>query len=539
MATGPAERRSLAELTSDWWNKLSRELKLAVAVTALAVVAVAGYMLATTGQSTTTKVPLLDGAAFTQQERIEALRAFASNGLSGAEISGSMILVPRDREADFLRVLPADAVPGNLDSDLDDYIQNDSWWKSRDEARRQFMMYTARKISREIKLFPEILDASVTVTQPPPMGLRRLGEAKASVTVATLGNQPLSPVRVREIQNLVAHSFSNLEPSRVYVVANVPLQGNGSDPDDGPINTRMAELENEALQTKELYRKTIEHHLRRALAHLPGATVVANVEVKPTHEIYRKIVSYGKGVPVSTQTSSTSEETPVGQGGGGPPGVRTNVDAPPTVPNLGTAAATVATATSSDETTNTVFNNNVIETTLRGQDFEPRLVGVVVNVPRQLLEATTVTGPNGQQQVQEPQTTEQDIVEAITRLNYPGLTPDVVKVVRTTVPDPLPPEEDPTVAWEIVRTYTMELLLALLALAAIIAAVVLARRAPMPSLVRLPIDEDDEVREPEEGLEPSPETSRITKLQESITQMVSEKPEAAAGLIRRWIKQDD
>src|SRR5690606_16068882 len=159
--------------------------------------------------------------------------------------------------------------------------------------------------------------------------------------------------------------------------------------------------------------------------------------------------------------SSTSEETPVGQGGGGPPGVRTNVDAPPTVPNLGTAAATVATATSSDETTNTVFNNNVIETTLRGQDFEPRLVGVVVNVPRQLLEATTVTGPNGQQQVQEPQTTEQDIVEAITRLNYPGLTPDVVKVVRTTVPDPLPPEEDPTVAWEIVRTYTMELLLAL------------------------------------------------------------------------------
>lgn len=541
MATGAADRPSFFEQASGSWRALSRELKILVGVTALVVVGVAGYFLATASQTDATKVPLFDGIEFTRQERVLALRAFAASGLTGAEIAGDLILVPKDRQSDFLRALPEGMVPGNLESAMDEYVENDSWWKSRDESRRQFLMYTARKISQEIKRFPEIIDASVTVTQPPPVGLRRIGEAKASVSVSTLGMAPLSPVRHREIQNLVAHSFNNLEPHNVFVVANT-MAGGANDGDGGPVDTRLAELENKALQAKELHRKTIEHHLRRALSHLPGVTVVANVEVEPSHDIFTKVVTYDKGVPFTTDTTTVTEETPIPPASGGPPGTRTNVDAPPTVPNLGAAAA-VATATSSDESSSSTYNNNMVQTTSRGQDFKPTLVGVVVNVPRELLEASTVTGADGQPQVQAAVTTEQDIVEAITRLNYPGLTADMIKVVRATIPEPLPAPEGPSVVVEVIQNHWMDLLLALLALIAVITAFILARRAPMPEIVRAITEEETEREVTEEaelaGLQEDEQVNKMGKMQETVAQIVTSKPEAAASLVRRWIQQDE
>lgn len=538
MATAGERARSPFEWGTDLWNNTSTPNKL-VLVGVVAVVLVALLGLGLSSRSVTEgKVAILDGYKFTSDESRAALQAFSTANLTDYEYVGGQILVPKNRVNNYLQALAsADAFRDNFDKPIDDYINNQrTWWASQSDAERLMQVAKTKTVGKMISSMSGVEEAVVVYATPDRLSLRRAGRAKASVAVTAY--RPLSPSQIEQIKDLVAGAFPDLDRGQVTVaVTNQSQAAVGKDIDTGVIKAK-----NEYLQTKEAYAEEIERDIRRLLADVDGVEVVANVDLEPQDQIQQTITSFGKGAVSTQETTSRNVETAAALGpAGGEPGVRTNVDLPGTPPaaNVGATTAQVPSNTETDDTSNTRFENNRIEVTQKIHGLLPKKVGVVINVPRSYLEP----GTNAEGTAVPPARTEQDIIEAVTRLGYPGLTAENVKVLRyTPVPAGAVTSTSSIRIETIWREYGSTILFGLLAILAIVGALLISRRAPLPTLVVPP--EDTEAREEEaaESLLPKvPESDtakKMEKMTSSITDIVGQDAEAAASLVRRWIDQE-
>lgn len=543
MATAAAPRRSPADWAGDLWASTSTANKLAVAgILVVVLLALAGLAFLQS-QAAAGRVAILDGYKFTSDESRAALQAFGTANLRDYEYVGGQILVPAQRMNEYLQALAsADAFRDNFDKPIDDYINNQrTWWASQSDAERLLQIAKTKTVGKMIAAMDGVEEAVVVLAAPDRMTLRRTGRAKASVAVTARRN--LSASEVEQIKQMVAGSFQELDPNQVTVT--VTNQTNARGGKKGcDVDTCLVKSRNEYLQTKAAYAEMIEQDIRRLLADLDGVEVVANVDLATQDDIQQRITSFGKGAISSQETTSKSSEAPVGAGpAGGEPGVRTNVDLPGTPPanqGLTAAAAPPPTATESDDTSSTRFDNNRIETTQKIHGLIPKQVGVVINIPRQYLEAAT--GADGQP-APAPRT-EQDIIDAVVRLGYAGLTAENVKILRYSPPPPPEPTAPAAIdrVVTVARDYGGSALLAALALVAVLFAWWIARSSSVPKLVEPEIDESEETEKAAEALLPQvPSTEaarRFEKMQDSVTQIISNNPEGSASLLRRWLQQD-
>lgn len=545
MATADENIRQPSMLDS--WNALPQQTKIVAAGIGLAVVAALIFGAVTLNQSDSgPSSPLLGGHQFSPQERNRAFTAFQEAGLSDYSSDGALILVPRGQENRYLAALSTGgALPGNYDNAYRQYIQNRTWWSSRTEADRLFLVAVQQNLAEQIETFPEVQSANVTVTTPPRRGLRSTGPVTAAVRVTSRTGQPLDPIRVQEIKELVAHSISGLTADNVYVAGDIlnGLTGSGGSGSGGfgctgrsCVNTTPEKLRNGIIQSKEAYAECIEKDICNIFAHLEGFRVTVNVEVNPDMDITQRQVAYDKGLPSESDTVENSSESTQATGPRGEPGVPPNVLPPGVPPNTGATAAGNSNSETSSETSSMIrFVNPTVETNKRVHNFVPRKVGVVVNVPRRYLEAgTDATGAQ-----QTPETTIAEITEAIAALDLPGLTPETIRVVPYT-PPPMPEIAAPTFSMtEYVQDYGASIFLGLLGAAAVIVALLIARRSTVPELPPLPSDEDDEDDRKEEVALPNvggqEAHRRFEAMTTTIAQLIGKEPEIAAGLIRRWV----
>lgn len=525
----------------DLWSGMTVANRLTLAGIGLAILLALAALVASGTRDTSGKIPLLAGYKFTASESQAAVQAFGGT-LSDYEISGGQILVPRSRENDYLAALAtANAFPDNFYKAFDDYIDNQrTWWNSQADAQRLLLVAKQKILSKMIASYPEIGNASVMVTNPPTIGMRRAATRKATVRVTMLGRRPLSPLRAEEIRHMVASSFEYLEPANVYVASDSLLgttdgRGHGS---DQCVDTTLSKMNNLHLQSKESYAECIEHDIQRMLAHLDGVSVVANVEVDLDKRIDQKIVQYEKGQVIRRDTTSRNVESTAPAGPRGEPGVRTNVDEPGVAPNQGATAATAPTNTETDESSTEELVPNTIETSKEIVGLTPRKVGVVINVPRNYLETTT--GPDNQ--AVPAAVSEAEIIANVIALGYPGVTEDSVKVLRFT-PAPQPEMVEAGLPiMDLLGNNVSGVLFGVLGLIAVIVALVIARRAPVPEVDRRILEEEKYVEEPASLLPelPSDESAvRFEKMQETISSMVNTSPESAASLLRRWIAENE
>ncbi|MFO0946991.1 MAG: flagellar M-ring protein FliF C-terminal domain-containing protein [Planctomycetota bacterium] len=526
---------------SEVWTGMTTANRLTLAGIGLAIVLALAALVASGTRESTGKVPLLEGYKFTASESQAAVQAFGGT-LTDYEINGGQILVPRARENDYLTALAtANAFPDNFYKAFDDYVDNQrTWWNSQADAQRLLLVAKQKILSKMIASFPEIGNASVMVTNPPTIGMRRAATRKATVRVTMLGKRPLSPLRAEEIRHMVASSFEYLEPANVYVASDSLLgtaegKGHGA---DACVDTTLSKMNNPHLLSKESYAECIEHDIQRMLAHLDGVSVVANVEVDLDKRIDQRIVQFEKGQVVRRDTTSRSVESTSPPGPRGEPGVRTNVDEPGVAPNQGATAATTPTNTESNESSNEEMVPSQVETSKEIVGLTPKKVGVVINVPRNFLEATT----DANNQTVAPAVTEAEIIANVVALGYPGVTEDSVKVLRFT-PTPMPEMVEAGMPiMGVVEDHMSGILFGVLGLVAVIVALVIARRAPVPEVDRRILEEEKAVEEPASLLPelPSDESAmRFEKMQETISSMVSTSPESAAGLLRRWITENE
>lgn len=524
------------------WNSLSRSARVAIALVVVAVVAAMAFGLsALPGSGPSSMAPLLGGHDFSLEERESAIKAFQERKLSDYTLIGSKIFVPKAKEADYLSALATGAggLPGDTDRAIDKYIEEQrSWWASTAESERLFRVAEQRRLARVIESFPEIDHASVLASEPPERGtLRgRTPKGTAAVKISTVDGKPLHPQRVEQIRELVDGAFRDIPgPEHVKVVEDALRTTGGQGSEHCPDPSLLSQGAGQYLMTKAAFECQVENKVRELFADLKGLVVKVNAELDPRHRRSQNIDMKEKG-PIRSESgeSSNSEAANIASSpAGGEPGVRPNVDIPGQTPNQGAIATVAAPNVQNDEVFERTYDNIKTLTEQSFVDFEPVKVGIVVRY----------RVPPGAPAEAEGAPTPLAIREMIASLGYPGMTVETVAVQPYVGEDP-PAVEEPTASvFDRAVTVLPAAGLTMLGLLAVILAIVLARRAPLPqwTVAQESSDPSQPGRMPELGVElPRDEAAvKFEQLQSQINKMVQANPEAAAGFVKRWILETE
>lgn len=529
-----------ARLT-DAWNSTSMSVRVALAIM-VGGAAIAAALAATSSNrsATTPLVPLLGGYDFSLDGRESAIKAFRTANLTGYSIAGGKILVPKDKEADYLAALASgdSGLPGNTDEAIDKYIEEQrSWWASTAESVRLFHVAEQRRLARVIESFPEIDHASVLISQPPERGgiRSRTAQGTAAVKVSTVDGKPLHPQRIDQIKDLIDGAFVDI-PGRdsVRVVEDALRSSGVGGGSQGPDPSLLSEGAGQYLMTKAAFECQVENKIRELFADLKGLLVKVNAELDPRHRRTQRIDMKEKG-PLkreSSESSNAESASTSSLAAGGEPGVRPNVDIPGRTPNQGaTATAAAAPNVQTQETVDREFDNISTLSDQSFVDFEPVKVGIVVRYR---------TPPAGQGQAgKDAGPAPQQIREMIASLGYPGMTVDSVSVQPYVGEEPPPaPIPSPSLS-ETAAKWFPSIGYLVVGLSAIVMAIVLARRAPLPQIGTAtpsePSPDASDGKVPDITIPKDEAALKFERLQEQINKMVQSNPEAAAGFVKRWI----
>jgi flagellar biosynthesis/type III secretory pathway M-ring protein FliF/YscJ len=480
------------------------------------------------------RVLLLGGKSFTEEERNAALKAFASNPLlRGHEFRDGVISVPRALETDYMAQLAKnDALPGGLSRSLRDVFLKKPWYASEPDTQRQFQAAYQDYVSRMIESgFPRVASCQVAIAEPARTGLARAGKTKASVMLRTRDGSALPAADRTAIARFVANCVVDLTPDRVEVVGGE----SGGDVSD-PALARGLE-ENPHLRSKYFYERLYERKIRDLLGNVAGLGVAVNVVVDEKRSILKETLQHGKGSPRRLESNNRSSESAGSNNPAGQPGVPPNVDPPGVAPNQGAVAA--AGSTETDETSKTEFANDVTRVSEELQGFTPRAAGVTVTIPK----IYTEPGKDGAAPALLPAT----VTQMIAALKIEGLDETAIKVEVSTLPIPEPLPAAGLDLFGLVRNHLATGLLAVLALAAVVSAGLIARRASTPEIIERIVEVPVEApagEAPTRGSLGLPDVPgqergvRMEQISKKIDEIVSDNTDAASGLLRQWINDD-
>jgi flagellar biosynthesis/type III secretory pathway M-ring protein FliF/YscJ len=548
MATG--QLSSPTQRLMDSWESLSVSVRIAAMLMVVGAMAAVGLALSGNSRNNDRAMsPLMGGYDFSLESRESAIKAFQEAKLVGYSMVGSKIFVPIGSEVEYLSALASSktGLPGNTDDAIDRYIEEQrSWWASTAESERLFRVAEERRLARVIESFPEIDHASVLVSDLPPRGtLRaRTSQGTAAVKVSTNDGKPLHPRRVEQIKTLVAGKFRDVgSPERVEVVSD--SLGSSAGTTGAPDPAMLTDGAGKYLMTKAAFSLQIENKIRELFADLKGLTVAVNAELDPRYARNERTTKLEKG-PVKRETSDSSNSESASEGApspGGEPGTRPNVDVPNATPNQGAQASSAATIpnTQTSETSEKEYDNSQTLQDHQFVDFEPLKVGVVVRyrVPPAASAGATGATP-GASSAPDPQ----KVREMIASLGYPGVSVESVSVQPYEGEEPEVIEEPgPSFLVEFTRLLP-SITLGILGIFAIIVAVIVASRAPVPKLAQQvetasELEKERSAAQEEEKSEAvrSAEAVAFEQSQQQMNKIVKDNPEIAAGIIKRWVME--
>lgn len=319
---------------------------------------------------------LLNGQNFSPNEMQRIESAFGTAGLSGYEISGTQIRVPRGQQDLYMAALASgDALPRNFGDYLDQIVTNSSPLISKSQQKQREHVAKQRELSNLISHFDGILNAAVLYDTKMDGPFNRNAHTTASVQIEAINASVLDEQKVRAIRNLVSHAVAGLEPRDVAITDTfgrnwsvMSSDGTGSASED-PYLARMRE-----------YQQIFEDKIQKALTFIPSLTVKTNVvldrEVRSTSEK----VHYDKNAVAIRTLSDSSTSVTTGQGPAGRPGLAAQGT------NSGASIAGVGVApppTSEDESSSEEVLQAIPheETSSLKHGMTPTHVSVAVGIP--------------------------------------------------------------------------------------------------------------------------------------------------------------
>jgi len=527
-------------------------------------------------------VELLPGSPASDQDTASA--ALTEMGIPHENKSGRIYVSPGDKSRAIARLAESGRLPGDKAILFENILNKPSWVNSRQQNEQIYNNALQNELSLRIADFRGVKTARVFLDIPEAQGFGpSLKKPSASAMVTTENGQPLPQASVDAIAGFIAGSKAGLTIDRVRVIdATSGRQRKASGEDEALPATYLEH----AARVESLTREKVQD----LLAYIPGVVVAvtAQVDVTRSRAEVRTNMPEKQGT-VSLRKKETETTTNSTQGGpGAEPGFAANQAADI---NRGGGAGGTRTENSSLATDyeNHVGTRNETILDPRGN---PTMVAVSVNVPRGFVAslirpaadadpAAKPTAPGDTEVQARFDAIKKDIVESLTphvramtaQANSAASADEIKRLVQESIGVTMIPVDAPAPAAPQTAGLFSGLaaggglsglangglldkaVLGVLGVAALGMMAMMVKRAgrreQVPTaeeLVGLPptLDTDaDIVGEAGEGdtamtgIEIDESAMQSKKILEQVNALVSQKPDAAARLVGRWINVDE
>jgi len=258
---------------------------------------------------------LFAARVFSLEELQDIQEAFAKANLADYEVDGSRIKVPRGKQNDYIAaMIDHDALPRLTNDYWSKALSAGSPFESREAQQARYKHAKENELAVWIRAIKGIEWASVQYDIQEERGFPRKKVATAIVAVRPAAGIDLDADRIRGIRNTVAGSIVELKPEDVTVQDVNSGRSYNFDTEAaifGADGTGYAAV-------KQHYEDLWADKVRDAVSYIPGAIVVANVELDPE----KRRVDWGtklnpKGGFTSRSrdlTKTSTSTSPVNQG---------------------------------------------------------------------------------------------------------------------------------------------------------------------------------------------------------------------------------
>ncbi len=272
-------RRTPNILTSlrDHWQRLSTRNRWLCLLTLPVLVAWA--LLSWTQMHQQTDIPLFSGQVFTPREltRIEAALAVA--GLSDYRLEQGTVRIPRGERAKYVAAIcDSQALPDHLENTQQNWFDKSSPFETSQQRDIRLRVALEHQLANSIGRLRGLEDARVHIDEAlMGEGLRKERRVKAIVIVQPAPDVNLEPAQIRSIQSLVAAARVELNADDVTVTDLSSGVSYVGDPNNSPI---LQATDAYALRKRQ-YEQQWSQKIRDLLGAIPKVQVAANVDLTP------------------------------------------------------------------------------------------------------------------------------------------------------------------------------------------------------------------------------------------------------------------
>jgi flagellar M-ring protein FliF len=536
---------------------LFRSMTLSARITSglLLVVVVVSLVYLFRTQVSGPEVDLMHGLPVPSDRLPAMLAAFDKAGLSGHELRGTQILVPRGQQAKYMAALAdAKALPPNFGSALRAALEAGTAFetgKSRDERMKVALQ---DELALFISQMHGIETAYVFIATDTKSGLSQQRVAKATAGVRPAGSAQLDESQVASIRQLVAGAIPGLNAENVTVSDLNGRTYHGSPEGGGSADDNLY------LALTRDYEKDLKAKILHALCFVENVAVEATV-VLDKERVIRSRKEHVDPKPTDVQkVEESSSRTHEGGGPAGRPGLQSQQ------PN---AAATLATRSTGpreeqEESKSRTVSIPSRETTEKeGVGPTPERVAVSVAVPTSYFEKVW-RDRNPTEEGQPPKNPDAAALSAVREEVSASIQKHVAAVLRPVVTAVTDPTELVTVtAFQDIKTpklpdppisrhaltwlgqYWTTLGMIGLAMFSLVMLRSMIRAAPAGSAApTLPVLYAKETAEPEPSADQAQAAvaKRLRRFQgggrslrDELSELVKEDPDVAANILKSWI----
>ncbi len=469
-------------------------------------------------------------------------------------VVGDKVMVPADRKIEVLAELGySHSLPHDTKTGFDNMIKQIGLFDSPDKQAAMFLEAKQQTLQMIIGRFPGVAGAVVVVD---PTSERSLSgttiQPTATVYITTRGDSKSANKRLAEAAaDVVCGAEAGLERSHVTVVmdgVNFPMTDRNDDSMIG--GDTVVELRG---QHERYYRDKILEQFRYITGLMVSVTVKTETSkvVKVIHTVNPKEVV---STPIHTDERSEESNSP---GAGGEPGAAPNTGISLT-PSAGGGGG--ANTTLTDSKTDFSTDNSHTDETMNQGPGDATVLAASVRVPRSYFIAALRNQNSGK----DPDDT---TVKAFIEVELPqirqavkactGLTTDDAVAVGT-YSDPIPtlsatmPQVSSGNVGSTLAAHTKEIGVGFLAAISLFMVSMMVRKgAPMPVVATFTAPSEPTRLTPDDdlageagdgsavldGVELDDDTIKTQQMLQQVQQMVTENPDSAANLVKRWLNR--
>ncbi len=511
----------------EFWKGLDKSQKIRIYVTSgIVVIAVGLGLFLLTRPSYTTVINNADPADVAEMQKILTEKGIAYRLTD--DKSGIIVNVNDSDTAHFELVSAGYPKNGLTFADALSSIKINT---TESDKKHIWQQLDESDIARQLKLFENVKDASVTLTRPEKtlfIDETNSSEAKASVVITKVGD--ITPKQAESIVKVVASSVEGLNPENVTVV----------DQNGNPLNIEKDETGMDKTSTqydmKKKVKSDLEKNLREVLNDQFDSFDAAKVVVNPVLDFdslsqSSKEISNPNGMDSGAIVSRQELKEDLKNGDSTDTAVGVNSN-PGTTPSYPMGSSDSKSYKKSDVTENFAYN----ETSKQSE----KSLGEVI--PDRTTAAITLLYGS---RVPDDSKLTDDLIAQVKDLASKATGIPVANLAVTKLKIAAPVEEIPTTAETIqnlLSTYGLPLLLLLMVIALVIVA--LPRKAKNKEFepvlagneeVIIPSKFNVEVKQ-----EPLPEIDieERSEVKKQLEKFVKQKPDAVAQLLRNWLTDD-